>query len=156
MKRFRLTALALFLLPLIATAACSAGGGVESSNAAGAADLTVTVKDVRNSTGTVYLVVYDEAGFGKPELGKAKQKANAAKGDMTFVIHNLPAGKYAASSYHDENNNGKLDRNSLGVPTEGYGFSNDAQGNGGPPKFAQAAFDFDGKTNKQIAFSLNY
>ena len=123
---------------------------------ASAADLTVTVKDVRNTTGSVLIVVYDEGSFGKPELAKAKQKANATQGEVKFVFHDLPAGKYAVAAFHDENGNGKLDRNSLGIPTEGYGFSNDAQGTGGPPKFAQAAFDFDGKTNKAISFSLNY
>jgi len=121
-----------------------------------AADLTITVKAVRNSTGAVYLAVYDETGFGKPELAKARQRASAANGDITFVFHDLAAGKYAVASYHDENGNGKLDTNSLGIPTEGYGFSNNAQGNFGPPAFAQAAFDFDGKTAKSIAFSLNY
>jgi uncharacterized protein (DUF2141 family) len=123
---------------------------------ASATDLTVTVKDVRNASGAVLIVVYDEGSFGTPEVAKAKQKANANAGEVKFVFHNLPAGKYAVSAFHDENGNGKLDRNSLGVPTEGWGFSNDAQGAGGPPKFSQAAFDFDGKTNKGISFSLNY
>ena len=127
-----------------------------ASPAARATDLTVVVKDVRNATGSVLIAVYDQGSFGKPELAKAKQKANASNGEVKFVFHNLPAGKYAVSAFHDENGNGKLDKNSLGVPTEGYGFSNDAQGSGGPPKFVQAAFDFDGKTNKTISFSLNY
>ena len=144
MTRIRVLALALFLLPLAATAAS-------------AADLTVTVKDVRNASGTVRIAVYDsESSFGKPQLAKAKQKANAKTGEVTFIFHNLPAGKYAVAAFHDENGNGKLDRNSLGAPTEGYGFSNEAQGTAGPPKFAQAAFDFDGKTKQSIAFSLNY
>jgi uncharacterized protein (DUF2141 family) len=143
MTRVRTLALALLLLPLATTAAT-------------AADLTVTIKDVRSANGSVLIVAYDEGSFGKPELAKARQKANANAGEVTFVFHNLPAGKYAASAFHDENGNGQLDRNSLGVPTEGYGFSNDAQGTAGPPKFAQAAFEFDGKANKSISFSLNY
>jgi uncharacterized protein (DUF2141 family) len=60
------------------------------------------------------------------------------------------------ASYHDENDNGKLDTNAFGLPTEGYGFSNDAQGTLGPPSYTQAAFDFDGKSDKAIRFSLNY
>ena len=56
---------------------------------------------------------------------------------------------------YDENANGVLDKNSLGVPTEGYGFSNDAVGSGGPPKFGQAAFDYDG-SNKSLTITLNY
>jgi len=123
---------------------------------ASAANLTVTVKDVRNTTGTVLVAVYDQSGFGKPELAKAKQKAGANAGEVKFVFQGLPAGKYAVAAFHDENGNGKLDRNSLGVPTEGYGFSNDAQGTAAPPNFNQAAFDFDGKTDKAISFSLNY
>jgi uncharacterized protein (DUF2141 family) len=75
---------------------------------------------------------------------------------MTFVFHNVPAGTYAVSSFHDENGNNKLDRNSLGVPSEGYGFSNDAQGTAGPPTFSQAQFTVDGKTDKSVEFSLNY
>jgi uncharacterized protein (DUF2141 family) len=122
-----------------------------------AADLTITIKNVRSSTGAVFIAVYDsEASFMKTRLAKATSKLDAAKGEMKFVIHDLPAGKYAVSSYHDENGNGKLDTNPLGIPTEGYGFSNDAQGSFGPPSFAQAVFDFDDKTARSIAFSLNY
>jgi len=45
---------------------------------------------------------------------------------------------------HDANGNGKLDRNLLGMPTEGVGASNDARGVVGPPKFDAAKFTFDG------------
>src|SRR5215469_16971736 len=107
--------------------------------AASAADLTITVKDIRSTDGSVLIAVYDgDASFMNPPQAKVRRKVNASKGEVKFVIHDLPAGKYAVSSYHDENNNGTLDTNSLGVPTEGYGFSNDAQGVAGPPKFAQA------------------
>src|SRR5262249_60890200 len=102
---------------------------------------------------TVYV---NEERVMKTQLAKVARKAEARNGEVKFAIHDLPAGKYAVGSLDDENGNGKLDRNSLGVPTEGYGFSNDAQGSGGPPKFAQAAFDFDGKNDKAISFSFNY
>jgi uncharacterized protein (DUF2141 family) len=124
---------------------------------AGAADLTVTVKGVRSSSGAVLLAVYDREGsFMNPAQAKFSRKENAAKGEVKFVFHDVPPGKYAVASFHDENGNGKLDTNAAGIPTEGYGFSNDAQGYGGPPAFLQAAFDFDGKTDKAISFALNY
>jgi len=47
---------------------------------------------------------------------------------------------YAVSVFHDENYNGKLDTNLLGIPREGVGASNDARGNFRPPKFGAAAF----------------
>ena len=45
---------------------------------------------------------------------------------------------------HDENSNGKLDRNFVGMPKEGVGASNDAKGSFGPPKFADARFSYKG------------
>jgi uncharacterized protein (DUF2141 family) len=127
-----------------------------TAGAARAADLTVAVQDVDNTKGSVVAAFYDsEASFLKPPLTKALLKTKAVEGSVSFVVHDLPAGKYAVTTFHDENDSGKLATNSLGVPTEGYGFSNDAQGAGGPPKFAQAAFDFDGQAAKTIVIHLN-
>jgi uncharacterized protein (DUF2141 family) len=46
--------------------------------------------------------------------------------------------------FHDENSNGKLDTNLLGIPREGVSASNNAKGHFGPPKFDAAAFNFGG------------
>ena len=144
MTSIRMTALALVI--------ASTGTTI-----AGAADLTVKVEDVRDAKGSVLIALYDgEASFGKPALAKSRDRAQARKGEVTFIFHDLPAGTYAASSFQDEDDSGKLKTNSLGVPTEGFGFSNDAQLDGGPPRFAQASFIFDGKTDKIVSFSLNY
>jgi uncharacterized protein (DUF2141 family) len=122
-----------------------------------AADLTITVKGVRSADGAVFLAVYDsDKSFMKPPQAKTTRRLNASKGELEIVIHDLPAGKYAISSYHDENGNGKLDTNALGIPEEGYGFSNDARGTSGPPQFLEAALDFDGKTDMAIVFSIRY
>ena len=64
-------------------------------------------------------------------------------------------GRYAAIAFHDENGNGKLDKNFLGVPTEPYGFSNDAQGFLGPPTFDAAAVALGGG-NEAIRIALVY
>jgi uncharacterized protein (DUF2141 family) len=125
--------------------------------AAIAADLTVTVKQVRDGAGSVRIVLYDSAAsFLKPPLAKAAQQAKASSGEVRFVLHDLPAGTYAIGSFHDESNIGRIEFGPLGVPLQGYGFSNDALGTEGPPSFANAAFEFDGKTDKAISFSLNY
>jgi uncharacterized protein (DUF2141 family) len=125
--------------------------------AAMAADLTVTVKEVRNAAGSVRIAVYDSAtSFMQRPQAKMLQQAKASQGDVRFVIHDLPAGKYAVVSFHDENDSGKIDIGPLGIPTQGYGFSNDAPTTEGPPAFSQAAFDFDGKSDKAVGFSLTY
>jgi uncharacterized protein (DUF2141 family) len=122
-----------------------------------AADLTITVKGVRSADGAIFLAVYDsDKSFMKVPQAKTTSRINAGKGDLKIVIHDLPAGRYAIAGYHDENGNGKLDTNVLGIPEEGYGFSNDARGMLGPPAFSEAAFEFDGKTDRTIAFSIQY
>lgn len=55
----------------------------------------------------------------------------------------LPFGTYAIAVYHDENDNGEMDKNFLGIPTEDYGFSNNARGTFGPPGFDQAKFQLE-------------
>ena len=51
--------------------------------------------------------------------------------------------------------NGKLETNLLGIPTEGYGFSNDAKALIGAPSFAAASFRYDGQ-NVELTMSLQY
>lgn len=51
---------------------------------------------------------------------------------------------YAISVFHDENSDGKLATNFIGIPREGVGASNNAKGRFGPPKFDAAAFRFTG------------
>jgi uncharacterized protein (DUF2141 family) len=125
-------------------------------NAAFAGDLALTVDGVQDAKGNVQGALYDsESSFMNVPEAHAKFRVPAAAGQVQYVFHDLKPGKYALAVFHDANTNGQLDKNSYGVPTEGYGFSNDAQGSGGPPKFGQAAFDYDG-TNKSITVSLNY
>lgn len=124
---------------------------------ASCADLTITIKNVRSAAGMLLVAVYDsDDSFLNLEHARAQMKSKATKGEVVFTVHDLAAGKYAVTAYHDENNNGKLDRNWLHIPTEGYGFSNDARGTAGPPKFTQAAFGLQSDSDKSISLSLQY
>ena len=70
-------------------------------------------------------------GWNNQEKPVAQDKVVVAEkvtADRTLVLHfDLPAGKYAVQVMHDENDNGKLDANFMGIPIEGYGFSNNPQ-----------------------------
>ena len=69
----------------------------------------------------------------------------------------LPAGSYAVSVLHDENSDGKMDFNWIGVPTKGYGFSNDAKAVLlAPPSFHAASFDYDGRGLLAISINIVY
>ena len=107
----------LLIAAALAATACSAEAG-------GTADLTVTLTDVRNDQGHLFVAVENsEAGWNFKAESVAKTKLPAAKGEVTHVFEDLPPGKYAVMVIHDENLNGKLDSNFLGIPSEGYGFS---------------------------------
>jgi uncharacterized protein (DUF2141 family) len=119
-----------------------------------AGDLTVKIENVRNAQGSVLAALYDsEASYMKQPSARSTFKVKAIPGEVQYVLHDLPAGKYAISVFHDENSNGKLDTNLVGIPKEGYGFSN---GSGRrPPTFEKAAFQFDG-TAQSITITLQY
>jgi len=63
-------------------------------------------------------------------------------GPVVWTVDALPWGIYAASAYHDEDDDGKLDTNLFGAPSEPFGFSNDARSRFGRPDFAEAAVRF--------------
>jgi len=118
----------------------------------------VKILGIRNSTGAVACALFESpAGFPAEFLLSAtnimmiKIKDTQARCDF----EDIPPGKYALAVIHDENMNGKLDTNRLGVPTEGYGFSNDARAFLSAPSFRAASFSYDGR-NVDMTISLNY
>ena len=106
--------------------------------------LTLLVKDVRSPDGQVHVGVFDSAE-SFPRGGQiAGRRVVAHMGIVEVTFTDLPAGRYAFAFYHDENSNAEFDKTFLGLPNEGFGFSNDAPLRLGPPSFADAAVDFDG------------
>jgi len=124
--------------------------------AAQAADLTLTVSGARSANGSLGLAIFNsESAFPRAPQAFASVRIKAGPADVVFTFHGLPPGKYAVSSYHDENDNGKLDSDAVGFPTEGLGFSNDARVATGPPSFAKAAFDLSDE-KKSVTIKLVY
>jgi uncharacterized protein (DUF2141 family) len=118
----------------------------------------VKVLNIRNSTGTVDCALFDSpVGFPTEALFSARKvmvmKVRDTKARCDF--EDIPPGTYTLAVFHDENMNGKLDTNWLGIPTEGYGFSNDVKALLGAPSFSAASFKYDGKT-LDLTISLNY
>jgi len=124
--------------------------------AARAADLTVTVSGVRNASGSVSAGIFNsENSFAKPTEALASFRMKATQGSVGFTVHGLPPGRYAVTAYHDENGNGRLDFDPTGVPTEGYGVSNDARNPLAPPEFAKAAFELRDQS-RSIIVNIGY
>ena len=118
----------------------------------------VTILNIRNSIGTVACALFESPeGFPTEFLLAATNVMviKIRKSQARCDFEDIPPGKYAMAVIHDENMNGKLDTNWLGVPTEGYGFSNNATGVLGPPAFSAASFRYDGQ-NVELTMSLKY
>ena len=105
---------------------------------AAAANLAVTVSNVANAQGQVLVAVCTPETFLR--AGCPYTAAEPARpGSVTVVVRNVPPGTYAVQAFHDENRNLDIDRNFLGLPKEGIGFSNDAPMRFGPPRYSDAA-----------------
>lgn len=115
----------------LAAAFCVAGS-------ASAASIEVRVQGV-TAKGKVLVAVCDKTTFLKDCAYSGSAPAKA--GETVVTVDGVPTGSWAVLSYQDENDNGKLDRNVLGIPKEPYAFSRDARGRFGPPSFEDAAFE---------------
>ena len=109
-----------------------------------AADLAVTITNARNADGTMLIAVCDEPNFLDGACVKT-MKVKAQTAPLRVVIPGMPPGRWAVQVIHDENDNVDFDRNFLGIPTEGYGFSNNPRGTFGPPDFDDAAVTMEGR-----------
>ena len=88
----------------------------------------VTVHDVRVQTGTLRAALVDSAAAWDGKAKPVQAQQTAPSGDSAhFTFKGVPAGSYAVLLTHDENDNGTLDTNLVGMPVEGYGFSNNPQ-----------------------------
>ena len=103
--------------------------------------LTIAVSGFKNDKGLAGIAVFRSAdGFPSDRTKAAVGKAfPIQKGKVRWTTPELKPGRYAILVLHDENSNGKMDTNLLGIPTEGYGVSRDARRPFGPPLFEEAA-----------------
>ncbi len=111
--------------------------------------LQVAINDLRNSDGEILIRLADDHN-----ATIAKQIIMIKKGKTIAVFDGLSSGKYAVSYIHDENSNGELDSGVMGIPSEGYGFSNDARGFMGPPDFEDQVFEL--KANTVLTLKTKY
>ena len=145
----------LLLLTAVACASRTAPTTGERTLASpGTATLTVTVLGLESADGEVALALFASAeDFKTRTHAVATGRVPPNDGTAAWQVENLQPGRYALAVYHDLNGNGQLDRTTLGPPDEPYGFSNDARGRFGPPKFDKAAFDM-GPANRVIEINL--
>ena len=148
------------MLPLIRfVGAIALLGGVTAPNvqAIGAGALTVEVGGLRDPKGQLCINVFNGSQGFPTQGAKAVQKQCVKVTDrrMAIQFNNLPAGTYAIAVLHDENSDNQANRNVLGIPTEGFGFSQNPRIIAGPPKFGEAAVLVAGR-NTEVQIQLQY
>jgi uncharacterized protein (DUF2141 family) len=115
-------------------------------------NLTVEMTGFKSDDGRVKVGLYNSEGTFLKFIFKS-QLSDIKDHSASVTFEGIEKGEYAVSVYHDENNNGKLDTGFMGIPSEGYGSSNNAKGFMGPPKYADAKFEI--KANSKIKITIN-
>ena len=109
--------------------------------------LSIHISGISKIKGSLFIAVFratdDFPVFGKQFKGIIKEVEGKSQ---NYNFDNLPEGEYALAIYQDENRNKILDKNLLGIPTEIYGFSNNARRSFSAPSFQEAKF----KLNKDL------
>lgn len=118
--------------------------------------LEVKISNVRNSDGYVLVTLFNnERGFPDRTKYAVRNEKIKAEVHTTVVFEEIPYGTYAIAVLHDENGNGVLDKNVVGIPIEGYGSSNNQKKLFRAPNFDECKFSVDKETT-EIDISLNY
>lgn len=109
--------------------------------------LSIHISGISKIKGSLFIAIFratdDFPVFGKQFKGIVKEVEGKSQ---NYTFDNLPEGEYALAIYQDVNRNKILDKNLLGIPTEIYGFSNNARRNFSAPSFQEAKF----KLNKDL------
>jgi uncharacterized protein (DUF2141 family) len=132
----------------MATALVASYGAFRQTPVPGENVIHVEISGLRSDKGQMLCALYSSAQADafpkKADKAVARLTAKIAERQAACDFTGVAPGIYAVSVVHDENSNGKLDANFIGMPREGVGASNDAKGHMGPPKFSAAAFQYAG------------
>ncbi len=117
-----------------------------------AADLNVRLKNAPEK-GELIFQVYDAADAFGDLRDPAKEVALTARGDGDYALENVTSGEIAVLVFHDENANGQLDKNFIGIPREILAMSNNYQPKG-PPSFSRASFELSSGQRASIGMEM--
>lgn len=112
----------------------------------GQSELKIVIVDLQSNKGSVILDLLD-----KNEETIVARTCKITENRCTVIFKDLKHDQYAIRFIHDENGNDEFDTNILGIPKEGFGFSNDAFGRFGPKDFSEWLFTFSGDIELKLS-----
>jgi uncharacterized protein (DUF2141 family) len=121
-------------------------------------DIEITVKNIKTTNGQILIGIFkDNDSFDKEKPFKSVQASKASmKNGVLTIKTQLESGIYGASLLDDENNNAKMDYNFIGVPKEGFGFSNYYHKGFTKPKFQAFQFEVKDAVSTKIDMAIRY
>jgi uncharacterized protein (DUF2141 family) len=115
-------------------------------------NLSITVSGLKNNNGSLTAELYNtKEKFLKTPYKTVSSPIKSNLASVTFI--GIPKAEYTVMVYQDENNNGKLDKNFIGMPKEPVACSNNAKGFMGPPKYEDAKFTI--YADSKISIKMN-
>ncbi len=132
--------------PLFKRPGCAAGmllalASLFTVPATRAAELVVRIGGLAAADGQVGCALFATSEGFPTDSGRAQQLWQPARaGGVSCRFDGLAAGRYAVAVSHDLNGNRRVDTNFLGIPTEGWGVSNNVRPALRAPRFEEAAF----------------
>jgi uncharacterized protein (DUF2141 family) len=107
----------------LAVAAPSTTANAEGRPGRGTESIELVIKPLRSNLGNVFVAVYERPGWLVPGKFRTYRTVPAHQGGLSVRVNGLSRGWVAVAVFHDENKNGRVDKNWLGLPAEGFGFS---------------------------------
>jgi uncharacterized protein (DUF2141 family) len=120
--------------------------------------VTVLIEGFRNDRGDALLALFRVAGDfpEQPERAERRELTKIVDGKARIVLSGLQPGVFALSVLHDEDGDRKLKTGLFGIPREGIGFSRNARGTFGPPKFDSARLSLQPGVNLTVSIRMHY
>ena len=143
----------LVLAAVVAAAAPAAPRTCDHS----ASSMLVQIGGVRSDKGVLVAVLYGDKPeeFLKKGARMARERVPARPGLVAVCLEAPRPGTYAIAVYHDENDNGKFDRSWTGLPSEGFGVSNNPRPLLRAPTLSESAIQV-GSGHKVVNIDLRY
>lgn len=140
---------ALIVAGLSVATVISAGEAIaEESNPA---KLSLDVSNVEDFEGRLMIALFKGEDGWKTNTAADAKAVPATSETVSVEFHDLTPGEYGIKIYHDVNNDGKLNLGIFGIPSEPYGFSNNAPVRFGPPSWKKAHFTIaDGENTHTV------
>ncbi len=123
-----------------------------SSLLSGQTDLQLKITNIKEIKGQIIVNIFDKAE-NFPLEGKEFKTITIPVEDYSLNVQkiHLPKGEYAIALLHDENSDGECNFNWIGIPTEGYGFSQNVKPIISAPSFDETKFEMIDKHSMEIS-----